>query len=53
MPTQVKEKDPVCGKMVDAASSIHEKVGELEFAFCSDECRNRFIVNPGRYLPNV
>ncbi len=50
MTTQVMVKDPVCGALVDPAHALHEKAGEKEFAFCSEACRNRFIVNPGRYL---
>ncbi|HVR87715.1 MAG TPA: hypothetical protein VMU54_25535 [Planctomycetota bacterium] len=43
-------KDPVCGAAVDSVSAIHEKSGDRDYMFCSDECRIRFIVNPGRYL---
>jgi len=44
------EKDPVCGAMVDPAKSVHEIMSAHEYCFCSDHCRNRFLVNPGRYL---
>ena len=43
-------KDPVCGASIDPSSAIHEKTADKDFSFCSDECRIRFIVNPGRYL---
>lgn len=43
-------KDPVCGMMVDPANARHEMLAQHEYCFCSDECRNRFLVNPGRYL---
>jgi len=43
-------KDPVCGLMVDPASARHERLAQNEYCFCSDECCNRFLVNPGRYL---
>jgi YHS domain-containing protein len=43
-------KDPVCGKAVDPDHSRHEIVGQQDYCFCSEECCNRFVVNPGRYL---
>ena len=49
----IEVKDPVCGAMVDPGKSRHEKAGESDYCFCSEECRNRFIVNPGRYLSRV
>jgi YHS domain-containing protein len=36
--------------MVDPTSARHEKISDHEYCFCSEECRNRFIVNPGRYM---
>jgi YHS domain-containing protein len=45
-----KEKDPVRGANIDAAKAVHEKTGQGDWYFCSDQCRNRFIVNPGRYV---
>jgi Cu+-exporting ATPase len=50
MATQIMVKDPVCGALVDPSHALHEMAGEREFSFCSEECRNKFIVNPGRYL---
>jgi len=41
-----KVKDPVCGMMVDTGSSMCQG----DYCFCSEECRNKFIVNPGRYM---
>ena len=43
-------KDPVCGKEVDARTSPHERMNEIDYCFCSDDCRHKFVVNPGRYL---
>ena len=43
-------KDPVCGMMIDPAKARHEVISEHDYCFCSDECRNRFVVNPGRYM---
>lgn len=45
-----KVKDPVCGAAVDSSSNYHETAAGKDFAFCSEECRSRFIVNPGRYI---
>jgi YHS domain-containing protein len=44
------EKDPVCGATIDPSTCPHEKIGDRDYAFCCEECRNKFIVNPGRYL---
>jgi len=41
-------KDPVCGKMIDPSSSMCQG----DYCFCSEDCRNKFIVNPGRYMSN-
>jgi Cu+-exporting ATPase len=43
-------KDPVCGIVVDPVQAIHEKTGQGVYYFCSNECRSRFNINPGRYL---
>ena len=43
-------QDPVCGATVDPASARHEIWSHEDYCFCSDECRARFIVNPGRYM---
>jgi YHS domain-containing protein len=43
-------KDPVCGQDVDPTTARHEAWNQSDYCFCSDECRNRFIVNPGRYM---
>jgi len=42
-------KDPVCGMMVNPAE--HEVVHEdLHYAFCSVQCRERFVARPGLYV---
>lgn len=44
------KKDPVCGMQVDEkkapATSTHN--GE-HYAFCSQDCKNKFEQNPDRY----
>jgi YHS domain-containing protein len=43
------EQDPVCGMMVDqwALQALHRGVG---YAFCSQQCRERFVSAPGLYV---
>ncbi len=43
-------KDVVCGTLVDPKSARHEVMSQADYCFCSDECRARFVVNPGRFL---
>lgn len=42
-------RDLVCG-MAIGAPGISYASGDQNFAFCSEECRNRFQLNPARYL---
>jgi len=44
-----KVKDPVRGMMVEEATAMCQG----EYCFCSEECRNKFIVNPGRYMGRI
>jgi YHS domain-containing protein len=39
-------KDPVCGADVGSGAGPHEQ----DYLFCSEECRVKFMVNPGRYM---
>lgn len=42
--------DPVCGMQVQIANAAARSVHDGEtFYFCSDRCRQRFDVDPGRY----
>ncbi len=44
-------RDPVCGMMVDPATTPHQARHDgNDYAFCSDGCRRRFIADPQRYL---
>ena len=36
------KKDPVCGTFISASTSIHRKVGDTTYYFCSPECRDKF-----------
>jgi len=42
-------KDPVCGMDVDPAQFETEYEG-LHYAFCSEQCRQRFLANPHLYV---
>lgn len=44
-----KAKDPVCGMQVDAEQYATEYLG-MRFAFCSQQCRERFLANPHAYI---
>jgi YHS domain-containing protein len=44
MPTATElKKDPVCGTYVSAASQFTRNVNGQVIAFCSKECRDRFV----------
>jgi YHS domain-containing protein len=44
MPTATElKKDPVCGTYVSAASAFTRTVNGEVIAFCSKECRDRFV----------
>jgi len=46
-----KARDPVCGMMVDPATSKHRLTHHGEtFHFCSAGCRTKFEANPAKYL---
>jgi len=42
-------RDPVCGMVVDAAENAVE-YQQMHFAFCSLQCRERFLQNPHLYI---
>lgn len=44
-----KVRDPVCGMEVDPRQLATEYLG-LHFAFCSVQCRDRFLANPHLYI---
>ena len=44
-----KIKDPVCEMMVDPDALSVEYLG-MNFAFCSPQCRQRFLDNPNLYI---
>ena len=42
-------KDPVCHMQVPA-SSFNTEYSGMTFAFCSEQCRDRFLANPHLYI---
>lgn len=47
--TRHLEKDPVCEMMVDPRANYAEYRG-VGYAFCSQQCRERFTAGPGLYV---
>jgi len=43
-------KDPVCGRLVGAASPHRHVHGGAVFCFCGPQCRGLFIEDPSRYV---
>lgn len=46
---EAKVKDPVCGMLVDREQLSLEFM-QMHFAFCSEQCRERFLATPGLYI---
>lgn len=42
-------KDPVCGMQVDEKKSPTSTMGGKKFAFCGQECKDKFDANPAQY----
>ena len=42
--------DPVCGMAVSDASYFHLKRNGVQYAFCSEGCRDEFMAHPDRYV---
>jgi YHS domain-containing protein len=42
--------DPVCGMRVEPAEGMQASFRGETYDFCSDECREKFEANPGRYV---
>jgi len=50
-PPEKVERDPVCGMSVDPTmTSYRAEYAGHRYFFCSGGCRDRFVVNPARYL---
>ena len=50
-PSVPLHRDPVCGMAIgEKSSAVHLEHAGLDFYFCSDGCRTRFLTGPERYL---
>ena len=45
-----RDKDPVCGMMVETAKAITSVHADRLYHFCSTNCRERFEVSPASYI---
>jgi len=46
-----KEKDPVCGMLVDPEKTPHKYVyKDKVYYFCSEHCLHEFRGNPGKHV---
>ncbi len=54
-PTQTENitmiKDPLCGMMVDEKTALPAERGGQTFYFCSEHCRQKFLVEPATKKP--
>ncbi|MGC3993857.1 MAG: YHS domain-containing protein [Propionicimonas sp.] len=53
MTTRTTEECPVCGAAVDAATAPSAVHDAQTYHFCSDECREAFLADPGRHVGNT
>src|ERR1700691_1179864 len=50
-PAPVQKRDPVCGMVVDPATSKHRAEHDgARYHFCSAACRAKFLAEPAKYL---
>jgi YHS domain-containing protein len=46
-------RDPVCGMHLAEGLAIAERSGGEPVFFCSEECRNKFMVEPRKFAANA
>ena len=51
--TEAPMVDPVCGVEVTAESEWTAEYGDVTFYFCCEECRDKFLEDPGKYLEEM
>ncbi len=44
-----RAKDPVCGMMVDKATTIKTTYESTNYSFCAEECRKKFQDDPKKH----
>jgi YHS domain-containing protein len=47
---ETKREDPVCHMMVKKGDKITAKHKDVEYGFCSESCKERFVKNPKKYI---
>ncbi len=50
-PANLTVKDPVCGMYLDPRLAIRVQGEKGAFHFCSEQCRDQFMSNPGQFRP--
>ncbi len=46
-----KQKDPVCGMMIDPAGAAGQSTYQgTTWYFCSKQCKTQFDANPGKFV---
>jgi Cu+-exporting ATPase len=45
--------DPVCGGEVTMESEWTAEYEDVTFYFCCEECRDKFVEEPGKYLKEM
>src|ERR1700730_9767834 len=49
-PRPAPVRDPVCGMTVDPGTAHRAEHASADYFFCSARCRDKFVVEPARYL---
>ena len=49
-PPSAPVRDPVCGMTVDPGTAHRAEHASADYFFCSARCRDKFVVEPARYL---
>ena len=49
--TTANTKDPICGMTVDEVTALHAERDGKTFYFCSDHCRQKFLIAPAGAKP--
>ena len=52
-PTRAVDRDPVCGMEVAPDSPIRAQYEGQTYAFCSEECRQKFEAQPAAFVKPV
>lgn len=47
---ETKLEDPVCHMKVKKGGKITAKHNDKEYGFCSESCKESFVINPNKYI---